>query len=795
MDIIKELQRQLAAAQEVSNTKRISERNCIDLVTKLLQTDRIKLVHTTSGKEWLTLEQLDREIRDALAANGGRINVTDIPNEVGVAVEHCEVRVELMRKKDCSLSRVHGDLLSSHYLQGVAQEIEEGLEEAGCLAVSDLATKYNLPADFIRERVLDIISAGSQRHVVKQNAIYTGAHVGRVQARVRGALRGCTQPVALAALAARHRLDADLVAAAVQQCLRDGSVQGKLQGSTFTPKSYSDGQSSQVDSFFIANGYLPLAMAKSSGISVKDWAKDHGFEGVSLSSVFVADHIVETAHASIAEALHSDSWVDARPLLPSSMTAADAHELLQHLATKRRLPTNSLIIEHVAMSKVFLKVVAAQLEAEAKATAERSVSSPSAPSRGAKKAAPAAADGFDDDKRKGRRTAKGKKGRDEEDEDDVAGGGGGGGGSAGAGEAIDGQVVRDMLAEKYPEVPEEIHDELCGHLQPLLAAMVAKAETSLRSSLQSKQKTLFDQTEKFVQERYEQLALGLRALESTKLLDSPLHPYLLREVATEPLHRLLSLRWEEAHGTSLEVTAANLRRTLDKLVAKAGAKEMDSLVKLAAALTKIKEDKDAAKEVAKEANDDKSKQGKKTAKVKKGDDDEDDEDDRDATKDERAKKGKKTAKGRKGEDDGEDEIKDGVADILELLHAAANDCHIFCRKVDKKREKAVAAEQRAAVREQLRDQALADAELLIQLCLRATLLADSVVGFVFPAEPWALRLVAESLGPEAGYDEAVALLETAAAGEDVAAGRRQRLEAAVAALRARALGVAERPAG
>ena len=36
---------------EVSNVKKISERNCIDLVQKLIDLDQVKLFHTASGKE------------------------------------------------------------------------------------------------------------------------------------------------------------------------------------------------------------------------------------------------------------------------------------------------------------------------------------------------------------------------------------------------------------------------------------------------------------------------------------------------------------------------------------------------------------------------------------------------------------------------------------------------------------------------------------------------------------------------------------------------------------------------
>lgn len=43
-------------------------------------------------------------------ANQGRVSVTDLPNELGVSMEHVETRVELLRKRDGSLHKVNNDL-------------------------------------------------------------------------------------------------------------------------------------------------------------------------------------------------------------------------------------------------------------------------------------------------------------------------------------------------------------------------------------------------------------------------------------------------------------------------------------------------------------------------------------------------------------------------------------------------------------------------------------------------------------------------------------------------------------
>lgn len=731
-----ELRRQLLEVQEVAGAKKISERSCIDLVQKLIDIDQVKLFHTTTGKEWLTPEQLDHEIRDALASRGGRLGVTDLPAEVGVAIEHIEARVDVLSKKDGSLTRLQGELLSSQYIQGLAQEVEECLAELGHIAVSDLAVRYNLPADFVRDSVLSRIS---QPHTTKQNTIYTDAYAARVGARARGALRGCTLPVTLAQLAARHRLDADILATAVQKMLKDGSLVGKLAGSTFTPKVYSGAQSSKIDDFYSTNQYLPLSMAKSGGIVVKDWAKEKNIDGVTLSTAFVDIQLVEPAQASVTAAMSSGSWVDVLPLLPASLVAADAKELL--LQMKKKLPADALLLDNIAISKKFIQSLSSKFEAEAKSVAERLLSSPMVKAP-AKKAAPSP-DSDDDDgggKKKGKRGAKSKKAKADDDDD-----GAGGGAAASADSSVDIQKVYDLLTDDYPELPTEVHADVCARVQPLLSAMVAEAQNTLRASSQTKRKEQFADEERFVQEQYEKVVYGLKALETKNLAAGPLQQHLIREAVLEPLHRLLSLRWHELSGEALTVTPANRRQCLDQISAKDGAAKAESLARLLAWVTGKKDVKD--KEPAK---------GDKAAKEDK-------------------KKGKK---GKKGAESSDEEAAPVPESLDAVYHAAASDCHIFCRKVDKKKEKVVVQEATADCKERLKETSQAAKALDVikevrqhesfqtlastdrQICtlpLQLALLQEGVPGLLFPAEAWAMKLVAKSLADEEVQKEALLL--------------------------------------
>lgn len=53
---------------------RLSERNCIEIITKLVQDKKLDVVHTLDGKEYITPAQISREIRDELYVHGGQLN-------------------------------------------------------------------------------------------------------------------------------------------------------------------------------------------------------------------------------------------------------------------------------------------------------------------------------------------------------------------------------------------------------------------------------------------------------------------------------------------------------------------------------------------------------------------------------------------------------------------------------------------------------------------------------------------------------------------------------------------------
>lgn len=63
---------------------RLSERNCVEIVTLLAEKGLIDVVYTNDGKEYITPEHLEREILDDLYMHGGRVNLVELSKDLNV---------------------------------------------------------------------------------------------------------------------------------------------------------------------------------------------------------------------------------------------------------------------------------------------------------------------------------------------------------------------------------------------------------------------------------------------------------------------------------------------------------------------------------------------------------------------------------------------------------------------------------------------------------------------------------------------------------------------------------------
>ena len=196
MDEILALQAQLEAVQATKPAFRFTERNVVDLVNKMIKLGYLEdtLMHTLDGKEYVTQDRLDAEIKREVKRAGGRIPVIDLQGILNLDVVHCERRAKaLAANPDNGFSLVEGELMTPGYLDGVAVEVNEELTEAGVVRIGDLARKHELSADLM-SRTLESRMGTLVHGRAEGGVLHTAGYVTRLTARLRGAVRAALTP-------------------------------------------------------------------------------------------------------------------------------------------------------------------------------------------------------------------------------------------------------------------------------------------------------------------------------------------------------------------------------------------------------------------------------------------------------------------------------------------------------------------------------------------------------------------------------------------------------------------------
>ncbi|XP_012299703.1 E3 UFM1-protein ligase 1 [Aotus nancymaae] len=337
--------RRLAAdfqrAQFAEATQRLSERNCIEIVNKLIAQKQLEVVHTLDGKEYITPAQISKEMRDELHVRGGRVNIVDLQQVINVDLIHIENRIGDIIKSEKHVQLVLGQLIDENYLDWLAEEVNDKLQESGQVTISELCKTYDLPGNFLTQALTQRLGRIINGHIDLDNrgVIYTEAFVARHKARIRGLFSAITRPTAVNSLISKYGFQEQLLYSVLEELVNSRRLRGTVVGgrrdkAVFIPDIYSRTQSTWVDSFFRQNGYLEFDALSRLGIPdavsyIKKRYKTTQL--LFLKAACVGQGLVDQVEASVEEAISSGTWVDIAPLLPTSLSVEDAAILLQQV--------------------------------------------------------------------------------------------------------------------------------------------------------------------------------------------------------------------------------------------------------------------------------------------------------------------------------------------------------------------------------------------------------------------------------------------------------------------------------
>ncbi|XP_056620823.1 E3 UFM1-protein ligase 1 [Triplophysa dalaica] len=360
--------RRLAAdfqrAQFVDTVQRLSERNCIEIVAKMVEDKKLDVLHTLDGKEYMTPGQISREMRDELYMHGGRINLVDLQKIISVDLVHVESRASEMTKSDKNTQLILGQLIDNKYLDCLAEEVNDKLQATGQLNIAELCKTYDLPGEFLTEELNIRLGRIIQGQIDQYNrgVIFTKAFLSRHQARICGLFSAITRPTQISGLINMYGFQENLLYSVLEELVNSGRLKGSVAGgrqdkAIYIPDIYSKTQSTWVESFLKQNGYLEFEALTRLGISDPVGYIKKNFKSnrlLFLKSACVGKTIVDQIEASVEEAINSATWVDIQPMLPSSLLEEDVVILLNEVLRTMNMQSSARILSTFVISEKFI---------------------------------------------------------------------------------------------------------------------------------------------------------------------------------------------------------------------------------------------------------------------------------------------------------------------------------------------------------------------------------------------------------------------------------------------------------
>uniref|UniRef100_R4G486 E3 UFM1-protein ligase 1 homolog n=1 Tax=Rhodnius prolixus TaxID=13249 RepID=R4G486_RHOPR len=366
-DEVKRLAADFRRAQLVSTVQTLSERNCIEIITKLIEINLLDVIFTTDGKEYITPQYLIKEIKDELYVSGGRINLVELSKTLNVDLSHITARIPEVERSSAGCTLIMGQLITKQYQKTIAEEINKKLQSTGQINVGDLTKVYDLPGDYLQDVVENLgkIIVGKQDKT-DSRIFYTEAFLERNKCLLRGTLRAFTKPTQVSVILTITQLQSRDFYFAFDSLADDKEVCGSLtarQGGNamFIPHIYTKQLNEWVENFYAQNGYLEYDALNRLGISEpKSFIRRHFASSglLELCTCMIGPQLLNQVEATVEETLRTGSCIDVMMLVPSVLSTSDIRAVLNEVMKKIKNTTAHIFCDTVFITDAFLQELA-----------------------------------------------------------------------------------------------------------------------------------------------------------------------------------------------------------------------------------------------------------------------------------------------------------------------------------------------------------------------------------------------------------------------------------------------------
>ncbi|KAF9982016.1 E3 UFM1-protein ligase 1, partial [Modicella reniformis] len=338
--------------EDMMGPTRLSEDACEDLVQNLVRLGYLTNVsNSLDGRSFITHEHLAQEILLQLEKRNGRISVLDLPRAVNANLSDIQVRVlELVRSGSGKLFLVQDELLKVEYLNNVATQLNEELEQQGYFATADLCRKYSLGIDFMRQFLKDRVGSVilGQWDTVDRGLVIAPSFLEKEKATLLKTLNELQEPTSLQSLRQQRVVQDQLFYGLCDLLSKEPGLPGGFRGTNdqgvFVPHPYEQQQTEWIETFFRNNGFIELDSIRKRGVAdPRAYIQTNHPTALLLETHAVRGSIWSVIDASVEDTIANLSWIDAKPLLPSPLTKDDIASLLRQLPSLTE-PTSRIAV-------------------------------------------------------------------------------------------------------------------------------------------------------------------------------------------------------------------------------------------------------------------------------------------------------------------------------------------------------------------------------------------------------------------------------------------------------------------
>eukprot|EP01016_Furgasonia_blochmanni_P004022 TRINITY_DN11566_c0_g1_i2.p1 TRINITY_DN11566_c0_g1~~TRINITY_DN11566_c0_g1_i2.p1 ORF type:complete len:731 (+),score=270.76 TRINITY_DN11566_c0_g1_i2:89-2194(+) len=359
MEEILALQRKLAEVQETSNLHRLSDRNIVEIMDKIMKNYDLKLLYTEDGKEYLTPDYLERQIRDVVVLKG-RLNIVELPKNLGVSIEKIDPRIENVCSRFSEVQCKDGHIFTVSYIDNLCEELNEELQQRNQINLSELTVKFNFPkkyiASFIEARLGTIIQGTLSSD---RETLFTLSFQQIMRAKVRGILRGCIRPIQLAQLAKMYLLDENTLAGLVDQLIKSEEIDGKVLNGMYISNRFLKNQEVIVSTFFKQNDYIEYDLLQKQLYITrpKEFLKNMFKDScIFLENLCYNKDSLINLNEQVTTILNLEGYVNLNDMLPSVLSEEDVETLVnKHMQLKNVEMLQNIVFGNDYLEKLVQK--------------------------------------------------------------------------------------------------------------------------------------------------------------------------------------------------------------------------------------------------------------------------------------------------------------------------------------------------------------------------------------------------------------------------------------------------------